>query len=193
MSAQREESGDIVCCEGALDDEILRLLFASAYPWQSRSSPASLAPATPRTASLDSPAPDSSTASSTSRFLRGQLAERARCMSRIDASRVRALAPPAAERVRHTARRAPRRVPGGRSTPKASAARPTGRQPGLTWAAGLADVWGGERSLRERTLSGKSVELSSLTRKPCLSPPTCRHPNARSANFVVHTPGDAYL
>ena len=33
MSAQREESGDIARRERALDDEILRLLFASAYPW----------------------------------------------------------------------------------------------------------------------------------------------------------------
>jgi predicted RNA polymerase sigma factor len=33
MSAQREESRDIARRERALDDEILRLLFASAYPW----------------------------------------------------------------------------------------------------------------------------------------------------------------
>ncbi|HLB21256.1 MAG TPA: hypothetical protein VK605_04060 [Solirubrobacteraceae bacterium] len=33
MSVQREESGDIARREDALDDEILRLLFSSPYPW----------------------------------------------------------------------------------------------------------------------------------------------------------------
>ena len=33
MSAQREELGEIGRRESALDDEILRLLFSSSYPW----------------------------------------------------------------------------------------------------------------------------------------------------------------